>query len=61
MTNATADDYRWFESDFARLAEAYCITMVRGITPAEVLRLLQAESGDTHARGGLGRRGGGHR
>ncbi|MGW3506460.1 DUF6461 domain-containing protein [Streptomyces sp. NPDC000994] len=38
MTNATADDYRWFEADFAQLAEAYCITMVRGITPVEVLR-----------------------
>ncbi|MFF3879065.1 DUF6461 domain-containing protein [Streptomyces sp. NPDC001978] len=43
MTNATADDYRWFEADFAQLAEAYCITMVRGITPVEVLGLLQAE------------------
>lgn len=43
MTNAIADDYRWFEADFAQLAEAYCITMVRGITPVEVLRLLQAE------------------
>ncbi|WUD77058.1 DUF6461 domain-containing protein [Streptomyces sp. NBC_00510] len=43
MTNATADDYHWFEADFARLAEAYCITLVRGITPAEVLQVLKAE------------------
>ncbi|MEU6345900.1 DUF6461 domain-containing protein [Streptomyces sp. NPDC046977] len=43
MTHATADDYRWFEADFARLAEAYCITLVRGITPPEVLRILRAE------------------
>ena len=42
-TKATADDYRWFEADFPRLAEAYCVTVVRGITPAEVLGLLQAE------------------
>ncbi|MFE2545530.1 DUF6461 domain-containing protein [Actinacidiphila glaucinigra] len=43
MTSPTAEDYRWFEADFARLAEAYCVTLVHGIAPAEVLRVLRAE------------------
>ncbi|MFF4245882.1 DUF6461 domain-containing protein [Streptomyces sp. NPDC001822] len=43
MSNATADNYRWLEKDFARLAEAYCITLVRGITPVDVLKALKAE------------------
>lgn len=34
---ATAADYTWFEECFPELAEAYCFTLVRGLTPSEVL------------------------
>ncbi|MDF6022541.1 DUF6461 domain-containing protein [Streptomyces sp. JH34] len=33
----TAADYAWFEEDFPDIAEAYCFTLVRGLTPAEVV------------------------
>ena len=33
-----ADDYTWFDERFPDLAEAYCITLVSGIPPEEVLR-----------------------
>ncbi|MDN3028748.1 DUF6461 domain-containing protein [Streptomyces sp. S.PB5] len=38
---ATAADYMWFEDDFPELAEAYCFTLVHGVSPAEVLDRLQ--------------------
>ncbi|MCY9783350.1 DUF6461 domain-containing protein [Nocardiopsis sp. EMB25] len=37
---STAADYLWFEEDFPDLAEAYCLSLVRGLAPAEVLRRL---------------------
>ncbi|MFJ4870598.1 DUF6461 domain-containing protein [Streptomyces sp. NPDC088757] len=32
----TAADYAWFEDDFPDIAEAYCFTLVRGLSPAEL-------------------------
>ncbi|MFE9902097.1 DUF6461 domain-containing protein [Streptomyces achromogenes] len=40
MTTTTAADHTWFEERFPDLAEAYCVTLVRGLTPAELLRRL---------------------
>lgn len=37
----TGADYAWFESDFPELAEAYCFTLVRGLSPAEVVSRLE--------------------
>lgn len=39
---ATAADYRWFEERPEGLAEAYCLTLVRGLTAAEFLARLSA-------------------
>ncbi|MGW4494767.1 DUF6461 domain-containing protein [Streptomyces sp. NPDC004376] len=36
----SADDYAWFEDRFPDLSEAYCVTLVRGLSPDEVLRRL---------------------
>ncbi|WP_062217393.1 DUF6461 domain-containing protein [Streptomyces sp. NBRC 109706] len=38
----TAADYTWFEDDFPDLAEAYCFTLARGPSPAELLSRLDA-------------------
>ncbi|MFJ3840692.1 DUF6461 domain-containing protein [Streptomyces sp. NPDC090054] len=32
----TGADYAWFEKDFPDLAEAYCFTLVRGLSPDDV-------------------------
>ncbi|MFD8643554.1 DUF6461 domain-containing protein [Streptomyces zaomyceticus] len=37
----TAADYVWFEDDFPDLAEAYCFTLVRGLSPAELTSRLE--------------------
>ncbi|MFF5704528.1 DUF6461 domain-containing protein [Streptomyces sp. NPDC012794] len=37
----TGADYAWFESDFPDLAEAYCFTLVRGLSPAELTARLE--------------------
>ncbi|MEU8508721.1 DUF6461 domain-containing protein [Streptomyces brevispora] len=37
----TGADYAWFESDFPDLAEAYCFTLVRGLSPAELTSRLE--------------------
>ncbi|NGO80298.1 hypothetical protein G6045_32250 [Streptomyces sp. YC504] len=37
----TAADYRWFEDDFPDIAEAYCFTLVRGLSPAELTSRLE--------------------
>ncbi|MET8829511.1 DUF6461 domain-containing protein [Streptomyces sp. NPDC004610] len=37
----TAADYTWFENDFPDIAEAYCFTLVRDTTPAELISRLQ--------------------
>jgi Family of unknown function (DUF6461) len=34
---AVASDYAWFMQRFPDLAEAYCLTLVRGLTPVELL------------------------
>jgi hypothetical protein len=34
---ATAADYTWFSERYPDLADAFCLTLVRGLTPAEVL------------------------
>lgn len=39
----TAADYAWLEDGYELLTEAYCLTLVRGLTPAELLRELGAE------------------
>ncbi|MCY9783353.1 DUF6461 domain-containing protein [Nocardiopsis sp. EMB25] len=39
---ATAADYLWFEDEPAGLAYAYCLTLVRGLSPPELLRRLDA-------------------
>ena len=40
----TSADYLWFEEAFPDLAEAYCITLVKGLTPEELLERLQGEA-----------------
>ncbi|MFI7354807.1 DUF6461 domain-containing protein [Streptomyces avidinii] len=37
----TGADYAWFENDFPDLAEAYCFTLVRGLSPAELMARLE--------------------
>ncbi|MFH8715130.1 DUF6461 domain-containing protein [Streptomyces zaomyceticus] len=37
----TAADYVWFEDDFPDIAEAYCFTLVRGLSPAELMSRLE--------------------
>ncbi|WP_432121572.1 DUF6461 domain-containing protein [Streptomyces sp. S1] len=37
----TAADYAWFENDFPDIAEAYCFTLVRGLSPAELMSRLE--------------------
>ncbi|MFF8618693.1 DUF6461 domain-containing protein [Streptomyces sp. NPDC015350] len=36
----TAADYAWFENDFPAIAEAYCFTLVRDLSPAELMSRL---------------------
>jgi hypothetical protein len=43
--NATAADYAWFATRPAGLAEAYCLTFVRGLAPAEFLARIAARPG----------------
>lgn len=33
----TFDDYLWFDEMFTGLSDAYCITLVQGVTPTELL------------------------
>ncbi|MFC9896199.1 DUF6461 domain-containing protein [Nocardia sp. NPDC127579] len=40
--NPTAADYTWVEEQYPHLMEAYCLTLVRGITPAALLSELDA-------------------
>ncbi|MFB7252635.1 DUF6461 domain-containing protein [Streptomyces nojiriensis] len=37
----TGADYAWFENDFPDIAEAYCFTLVRGLSPAELISRLE--------------------
>ncbi|MFF8835825.1 DUF6461 domain-containing protein [Streptomyces sp. NPDC015130] len=37
----TGADYAWFEDDFPDIAEAYCITLVRGLSPVELTSRLE--------------------
>jgi hypothetical protein len=37
-------DYAWFENDFPDIAEAYCFTLVKGLSPAEVVSRLEGRS-----------------
>ncbi|MBM7439342.1 DUF6461 domain-containing protein [Streptomyces sp. HB132] len=46
----TGADYAWFENDFPDIAEAYCFTLVRGLTPAEVVSRLDGRE-ETPLRG----------
>ncbi|MEV6108799.1 DUF6461 domain-containing protein [Streptomyces sp. NPDC051940] len=46
MDAATAHDYLWFEEEFPSLAEAYCLTLVRGLTPQEALEAFGAQPRD---------------
>lgn len=39
---ATYEDYAWFDERFPKLAEAYCLTLARGLTPAELLERMGA-------------------
>jgi hypothetical protein len=39
----TGADYAWFERDFPDIAEAYCFTLVRGLSPAEVVSRLEGQ------------------
>ncbi|GHH19185.1 DUF6461 domain-containing protein [Streptomyces lanatus] len=39
----TAADYAWLEERYENLMQAYCVTLVRGPTPQELLRELRAE------------------
>ncbi|MFJ9678445.1 DUF6461 domain-containing protein [Streptomyces sp. NPDC101194] len=42
MSEATAHDYLWFGRHFPFLAEAYCVTLVRGPAPDALLKRLGA-------------------
>jgi hypothetical protein len=42
---ATAADYAWFASEPGGFAEAYCLTLVRGLVPAEFLARIDARPG----------------
>jgi hypothetical protein len=46
MTTKTGAAYAWFENDFPDIAEAYCFTLVRGPTPAEVVSRLAGRQGE---------------
>ncbi|MEU7330901.1 DUF6461 domain-containing protein [Streptomyces parvus] len=37
----TGADYAWFEGDFPDIAEAYCFTLVRGLSPAGLVSRLE--------------------
>jgi hypothetical protein len=39
---ATAADYTWFSQRYPGLAQAFCFTLVRGLTPTELLHRLGA-------------------
>ncbi|MGW4568263.1 DUF6461 domain-containing protein [Streptomyces sp. NPDC004561] len=43
----TAADYGWLNERYKDLLEAYCLTLVRGIAPGELLRELGAEPDET--------------
>ncbi|MFF9147527.1 DUF6461 domain-containing protein [Streptomyces sp. NPDC014861] len=38
----TGADYAWFEDDFPDIAEAYCFTLVRDLSPTELTSRLEA-------------------
>jgi hypothetical protein len=40
--NATAADYAWFTERLEGLSDAYCLTLARGLTPAQFLARLNA-------------------
>ncbi|MFJ1600165.1 DUF6461 domain-containing protein [Streptomyces sp. NPDC088261] len=40
----TGADYAWFEDDFPDIAEAYCFTLVRGLSPSELISRLEGRS-----------------
>ncbi|WP_432105686.1 DUF6461 domain-containing protein [Streptomyces sp. bgisy091] len=46
----TAADYTWFEDDFPDIAEAYCFTLVRGLSPGELISRLDGRP-ETPLRG----------
>jgi hypothetical protein len=48
---ATAADYAWFEESFPGLAEAYCLTLVRGLSPPQVLARLGARTNGPYVTG----------
>jgi hypothetical protein len=39
---AAAADYAWFENRFPALAEAYCLTLARGLAPQDFLSRIDA-------------------
>ncbi|MGW2487278.1 DUF6461 domain-containing protein [Streptomyces sp. NPDC001606] len=39
----TAADYRWLREEHAPLLEAYCVTLVKGLAPEQLLKELKAE------------------
>ncbi|WP_330289861.1 DUF6461 domain-containing protein [Streptomyces sp. NBC_00576] len=45
---ANTTDYLWFEERFPDLAEAYCITLVHGVSPVELLRRLGGQAEPAH-------------
>ncbi len=47
---ATADDYLWFFDRFPALGEAYCLTLVSGLGPGDVVERLGATSDELVAR-----------
>lgn len=48
---ATAADYSWFGERFPELAEAYCLTLVRGLSPPQVLARLGARTNGPRVTG----------
>ncbi|WP_369206199.1 DUF6461 domain-containing protein [Streptomyces sp. PU-14G] len=44
--HSTAADYGWLEEQYQHLMEAYCVTLVQGLSPDALLTALEAEPGE---------------
>ncbi|WP_351224063.1 DUF6461 domain-containing protein [Streptomyces sp. NPDC002133] len=49
--NATAADYGWLDGHCPELTEAYCLTLVRGLAPEELLTRLGADDRGVRMKG----------
>lgn len=54
IATTTAADYAWLQEQYEPLMEAYCVTLVEGLGPEELLRALRAEPRTPVAVTGVG-------